>query len=650
MKQMLKLSIVALFSACAFVSTTSARIMIRSQGVDAARELSGWTNHINLFDMGGIYGSFAITPEYAQSFKSEKIARSLFGDALLSNCDSDCAQFLVQGSRVSDRNSKALLADYFGLATDFESTVTVKPKIQQFILDFNLYLGLDEWLCGLWARFEMPVVWARWKLGYCENVTENANGYDAGYFTPSAVSNSDLNQSFGAYLNGGVPTLNNGVSFTSLNNSTLPCFSANNNNSCSTGCGSCESNGGIDKTRVAQFQMALGWNFWQDEDYHLGLGLVARAPTGTEINSRTIFSPIIGNGHHWELGGLITSHYTFWRSCDYDQSFGFYMDAWITHLFKTTQCRTFDLCGRGDNSKYMLAQLLKTPAGNNLEGSTENTTANPTNPTASTYQFDNVFVPVANLTQQQLKVSIPVQADVVAMFNYTNCGFAWDFGYNFWGVSCEKFSTCKNPVIPANTYALKGDAHVFGFDAAGSPTANRPVALGATQSQATIYTGLNFDGTNSVSEAIVNPNIDNAQFAYGDGISTVAERALYATSTIAPSNHINTSIQSVFLSDADINYCGEASKGLTNAVFTHFSYTWEDHDCWIPYLGIGGKVEFASNGKCNDSCDTGCATACSTVNSCSTSCNSSIDCGNDGCKKTAISQWMIWLKGGVSFN
>ena len=42
--------------------------------------------------------------------------------------------------------------------------------------------------------------------------------------------------------------------------------------------------------------------------------------------------------------------------------------------------------------------------------------------------FANEFTPVANLTTMELDVSIGVQADVVAMFNFTSRGFEWDLG------------------------------------------------------------------------------------------------------------------------------------------------------------------------------------------------------------------------------
>ena len=228
MKRMLKgyMSLVALFSACAFVGTTSPeRILVRSQAVDSARELVGWAHQVNLFDVGGVYGTFAVIPEYTQSFRTGRLAQSLFeGVVNTGGKNSDCASFNVTGSCVPGRGACDLLADYFGLPTDFSSTVTLKPKIQNFLVDFDLYLGLDEWLCGLWFRIHFPVVYAKWKLGFFETVNDaGVNAYPAGYFAPAAVPRANLLNSFGSYLSGQVPTLNGGVVLQPLLSDLVPC-------------------------------------------------------------------------------------------------------------------------------------------------------------------------------------------------------------------------------------------------------------------------------------------------------------------------------------------------------------------------------------------------------------------------------------------
>lgn len=690
MKQMLKgyMSLIALFSACAFVSTSTAlpRIMVRSQSVDSARELVGWAHQVNLFDVGCLYGTFAITPEYTQSFRSNRLAQNVFGNIFNSttgtscttgcfdnSCDNnDCGlSFNVTGSCVANRGSCDLLADYFGLPTDFNSTITVKPRISNFLVDFDLYLGLDEWLCGLWFRVHAPVVHAKWKLGLCETVNAaGTNAHPAGYFSNVEIPRANLLTNFAQFLSGAQPNFagvaGNNVTFNPLNRQLVPNCTVNS--SCNTSCNSsCDNDGqSLKDTKLSEIQMALGWNFWQCDDYHVGLGVRVAAPTGTRIGKCPyLFSPIIGNGHHWELGAMFTSHYTFWRGCDYDRSFGLYVDMNITHLFNTRQCRTFDLCGRGTLSSYMLAQQL-TDNVTTLNGNTTGVTAGGAVPatgyTASNAQFANVFTPVANLTTANVKVSIPVQVDLTAMFNYQHCGFEWDLGYNLWATSCEKIKGCArncttgsttNNLVTAN-YALKGDSYVYGqylANAITSPTGFTAQPLAATQSLATIHTGRN--GCPETTANLGNPGIDNRQFAYvGTGAAAIPVYTFAAVPVnVAANPQERTSIQPVTLVDNNLDINGARAKGLTHKVFTHFSYTWEC-DCWMPYVGIGGKAEFAQ-GRNNDCCTTDCITSpslSSTVCNTNTNCGSSTNCSNGNCARTSISEWGIWIKGGVAFN
>jgi hypothetical protein len=61
-------------------------------------------------------------------------------------------------------------------------------------------------------------------------------------------------------------------------------------------------------------------------------------------------------------------------------------------------------------------------------------------------------------------------------------------------------------------------------------------------------------------------------------------------------------------------------------LFGHISYAWLDQSdkCWMPLLGIGGEVEFGS-----------------------ASAGSASEC----CRAIrALSQWEVWIKGGIAFN
>lgn len=672
MKQMLK----KFFSLAALLSTVSAYSVIpyysiRNQGQDAARDLAGMTQHINLFDMDKTYGTFAVTGEYTQTFKPQRIAEALFGPAACNgNCDG--ATVTVSGSRVANRGATDFLADYAYLPTDFQSTLKVSPRIRNAVVDLDFYLGLDEWACGLFLRINAPIVWTNWNLNFCETIVNSGTqSYDPGYMNgfdvaPSAanggfgvgIARSNLLASASAFLKGGST---GSITDVSVTPTTAVVFDP----LCYAKVDGCSHS----KTALADLAVTLGYNFINDEDYHLGVGIRMLAPTGTRPNAKRLFEPIVGNGKHWELGADVSGHAMLWRSCDEESNLGFFVDANITHLFKARQTRTADLANNGPLSRYMLAERLTANSGATLGGiaaaaGVPAVNPAPTAPVAPAYIFAGEFSPVANLTTRDVKVSVGVQGDVAAQFTYTRCGFAWDLGYNFWGRSCEKVScgcenscssssncatscsssaACTTTPFAANTWALKGDAYVYGINR----TTGAAVPLSATESAATIHAGTNFAGIGVTDSATIavdrrNPGVDNAQFAYnGTAIGATVLDATFNVDTAA-ADATRTSIQPVFIDAASFNFA--ANRGISNKIYTNLSYNWVDCEDWVPYVGVGGFGEFGNGGKCNSGCSSSSA-SCPTTNSCS----SSASC-QSSCESAAISQWGVWAKLGVSFN
>lgn len=650
-------------------SAVTPTIVARSQSRDKVRQVVGTVGHIDLYDMESWYGMGSIMVEYTQTFKPNQLTRCLFGDdvttgtqclpagtvtpiitpitgcgpcssvsnacsnnACSTSCGSGCIQ--IQGSQVANRSSTAWLADYFYLPTDFNGHISFKPKVQNVNIDLGLYIGFDEWWCGGYLWLYGPITWTKWNLNFCETITNaGTNSSPQGYFAPSCLSNNLLLHSFEQYASGGTITnCSDGVVFEPLKFARI---------------GNCNKS----KWGFADLRMELGWNFLNDEDYHLGVNVQAAAPTGTKRHAEWVFSPVVGNGKHWELGGGFRGHYTFWRGCDEDKSFSFYVDANITHIFKAREQRTFDLINNGPNSRYMLAELLTRGITNGLAGNPTATVGGaPTTPAA---QFAGVYAPVANLTTFDIKTKVNVQADIVAWFNFEACGFSWDLGYNFWGRGCEKFecptdctSACNinNLCNTQQIWALKGDARTYGFVSAvggGGLTANTPVALSATENNATIHSGTNAHATPSTSDPFYNNNagVDNSMFAVA-GTAGAARLQITPFLPDAASNQVKTSVDPIPLSCTSINFC-QGTRGISHKLFTHFSYTW-DRECWVPYVGIGGFAEWGKHEK-HDSGSSGCNVSASNTSNCASSAGS-------GCVDCALSQWGVWLKGGVSFN
>ncbi len=396
----------------------------RSESVNAARELVLWHRYINQY-CKDFYGAFSITGEYGQSFRPERLAEYYWS----------VDELIITGSQVTNRdNVTQILADYFGLSPSFASTVRMKPEIRTALVDFDVYFGYEDY----YIRMHVPYVWTRWDFKLFETIapeTVPLVPYPPLYMDTPAVNPPA--QSFKQAIAGNLTwgQVHPGLQFGRIA-------------------------GPQKKHGFAEAQIALGWNFINTPIAHAGLNIRGSIPAGTRSEAIYLFEPIVGNGHHPELGLGFTGHLILWEK-DGEQTVGIYSDINITHLFNARQRRSFDLINPSDpenllfqgfGTRYILAKEFDA-AGN----------------------YTGVTTPVINITTLECNVSVAIQIDAVLMASYEYNDYTLDFGYNVWFRSREMISD-RQP-IANNRYALKGIQNV----ATGSGLSN------ATQSTATIF-------------------------------------------------------------------------------------------------------------------------------------------------------------------
>ena len=608
----------------------------------------------------------SIAPGYRGSFDAHEISETLFGSDIINTyCDTTKRIIKIQGSAVTKRDPQAWLADYFYLPTNFDSTLSFRPEITTAFADFDFYASLDSLLCGLYFRAYAPIVHTKWNLDMCEMISYDGPtqlDHPFGYFSPAPYEGTKLVQSFKEYAVGGkpqasanvipwittaaapTPAQNSDIKFTSLQFGKM------------AGCGRTD-------TGLADLRAELGVNFWQSQCKHLGINLQIAAPTGGTKKANFLFDAMVGNGGHWELGAGLTGHYVFWTREKHNQSMSIHIDANITHLFKREVQRTFDLKGK-PNSAYMLVAKFDTnpriqPPGDQV-GSSANQLVdgmgdlliNP-NAKATDNQFAFEYQPVANLSTVKVDVSIPIQADISIMLNY-QCGpVDWEMGYNFWAQSAEDIdcpTACESSLCDPsqkNTWGLKGDARMFGFDnqntATNDLTLQRPIPLSATESLSDIHSGTNMVPRNQVADRSVttpppflnnsttdiNRNIDNPEFAYEMyGFTPLVNIPAVLAGA---GSQIKTSAQAILLRCTDISFT--RLKSTSHTLFSNVSYTWQG-TCWSPYISCGKAIEFGTNNDC-------CKNSKSSKDDNSTYYKPYTNC--------AISQWSVWIKGGLFF-
>lgn len=571
---------------------------MRPQGVDAAQQLVGWQELLYNNDYSQS-GAFAITTAFNHSFNSEQLARYFFKKK----------SFAITGSRVPSRPPNDLLADYFGLPTDFSSHITCAPKISNFLFDFALFHKINN--CGGYIRAHLPLVFTHWDLEFDEKVLNRGTfNHIGGYMSADLLLRENL--------------LPNAHAFFAGNNTSIFGDMRSPLKYGKIGCNKKKS------TQLSDVEIEVGHNkFFCNDNHHLGISIRCVIPMSAMPLGDYLFAPMIGNGHHYELGFGISGHTTFYESPCNENSWALYTEAHFMHLLKGPEIRSFDLKNNGILSRYMLLEELVEPQINELfVGTTFDSGGAVINPgILAQVGYNRTLIPAINVLTFTSNVHIALQADIVLKCAYQGDYWGVDFGYNLW--TRTKESVHRIGCLQANRWALKGDAQVYGDD--GQSVGQLALLpLNATQHCATIYAGQNGGNAN---KEFLNLNADSAALvgrtdpctgnkilvfqATGDNLDLGVGGQL-----IGKEGQVSSSLSPLFISDKDINnHSGQAPKALSQTLFIHVNYSDGKmgkkihHNLQTFFCGVGAKVEI----------------------------------GHASLHHGSLSQWGIWLKGGASF-
>src|SRR5579863_560482 len=582
----------------------------RSQGFNTPRVISGWDLVTHCPTQNNLYSTYGFVLETTSSFRPERINQCLFGQNIVRRDKNDTEwkdSIVISGSQTENRNpQKDWLADYFGLPTDFISSVRFRPRVNNVIVEIQSFFGFNNRRKGLYAEIFLPLVYTNWELNVKETVINaGENGYVPGYFNQSGVNNKDLLSNFSSYISGYDTPRINGLTFQPLTHGKMALRSQRT-------------------VHCAELRANLGYDHFIHDEHHVGVKMQLALPLGNRPRGEFLFEPIVGNQHHYELGIGVTAHAVAWENSDTDEKIDFFLDVTANHLFKSKQRRAFDLKGK-PNSRYMLAEKMTPNITNNLTG-------NNITPIA---QFDQEVNSIVNITTRAIVVAVNVQADVALSCSYTKKNNYWTFGYNAWKRGCENICIKDKNCFPENVWAIKGDAQVYGFIGQQLNPTDLPVgtaaALSATETKATINYGANLPkqgiSTDPAQRAIQiqnaqkNPGIDFPQPAFaGNNQYLVA-----STTDTSITNQINTSIQPVFINSTDLDINSASTSGFSHKMFTHFNHTIATYGRAQSYIGLGSEIEFGRQA------------------------GPPPVIGDDKCINCALSNWGVWIKGGLSW-
>ncbi|MEX0671913.1 MAG: hypothetical protein WD068_01005 [Candidatus Babeliales bacterium] len=384
----------------------------RSQGSDTARRLVGSHLYEHQFDMDKLYGTFAATFAYQRNFRTNELA------AYFAPKCKPCDGCVVLGA--DSTNGIDVRSQDFGLSCT--GKVCPSPRYSSFIADLQWWVGLSEWCPGTFFELYIPVVYTSVDYNCCPTLGKNVGDVCAETFPDNLMSVTTGSEK-------------SNVGTTKLDDALRGNFVWGDvENPLNYGKQCCNN---LSKTRVADLQFNLGYDFWQTENYHLGLKIIAKAPTGNVAEAKYLLEPIVGNGGHFELGGGLTASAILWDK-DVDQQFSWHLEADITHLFNSRlQTRVFDLKNNGCYSRYLL--LKKFGTDTNGEPTLDGLERGP-----------NVF-------KSCVKIQAGAQVDLTSLWSYRYTCWNLDLAFNFWSRSQEKITNNKNCCqIPDKTYGIKG--------------------------------------------------------------------------------------------------------------------------------------------------------------------------------------------------
>jgi hypothetical protein len=440
--------LLAVSSAHAQVYNGKTYLLQRSQGVSLEKEYVTWHRHLNMSSDDRIGGSIQVVPFYQDSShtrdasdKAKNEAGQYFGrkngdviedwigvaaaDQALESAD----VFHVSGFRGTDGTTAIVSYATIGARRVLADKVSITPESKSVGARFDYHQKLDALLQGLYFKVNVPVVNNKTSVNAKSIDTPvkqvlpkaafiNENELVAG--NPAATEA----YSFLDYLAGSVSNDAQGNAQVALSKAKIV-------------------SGAHDKTGVADVDLAVGYNFLQEENYHVGLNLGVTFPTGTKPTGEFLFEPRVGT-NHWGFGVGFEGGVTAWSS----------------------DCCALEMMLVG-NYRYLFKDKETRTAGSVKDGNVfgQYALGDRTNAAANAALF-----PLANASTTDYDVTPGSQLDMIFNVAFTWNNFTFDLGYNLYFREEEKVELREFD----KTVALAG---VNSTTFLAAPHANRPMEV-----------------------------------------------------------------------------------------------------------------------------------------------------------------------------
>ncbi len=311
-------------------------------------------------------------------------------------------QLSVAGDAVTDKLfTRDIRAEWVGLPNDFSGKLSVCPQQRQagftftYSQDLNKLFDmpfLKDWTFGI----ELPVIWVENNINFtqCDIVS---TGTQVGFQTDIISAFNQPNWCYGR-----IPACKQKAA------------------------------------HPAELKFTLGRAFLTDR-FQLASFSELLMPLGNSQDAQYMFSPVVGNGRHWALGGAVLMQLLLNENTD-RAAWTFFVNLEGLFLCRNKQWRTYDLQGR-PWSRYMLYTRRNSPPGSTIPG-------------VNLLTFHTLVRPFG-------------MADFSTGWRVTTDWCEFELGYDLWGHGGERIHLNTPPVdSPFNRHC--GGLNEFGIAGAGT--------------------------------------------------------------------------------------------------------------------------------------------------------------------------------------
>jgi hypothetical protein len=310
---------------------------------------------------------------------------------------------------------------------------------------------------------------------------------------------------------------------------------------------------------IADIQLSIGWNIHNDLSKRIGIYVKNVLPTGTKIDPlywQYTFSPIIGNGNHFELGGGINGFFNCYES---DQNiFRIAYDGYVTHAFQTQQFRICDDMNKPMSRYALLKELTYNP---NVTDTF----------TADIYAYNKVLKSLGDVNNKYIDVAIDLQGEAIVDLIYCHKNWEAGLGYNFMGQTKETMKECNENIF-------FDQSKFYGYHLLSGTTSIAFVPANDTTTEVNIAT---FAPSGSIA-----PEVGTYIQAKTNGMVAENKNADAYTYGISRQATADDVFQYKKLNDSCL-----MPEHILHTIFLHIDYHYKESD-WNPFVSMLGSIGF----------------------------------------------------------